>query len=412
MKCARIRVVLVLAGLAVPALAQGWSASTPVAVLNTTAADTGPHLSADGLTLHLSSFRAGNWEIFSSTRATTTSPWTTPVQETAIGLATAVDDQPFLTADGLELWFSSNRPGGARSSDIWMAARATPASPWGAPVFVSALSGTLADSSPTLTDDKLEFYMLSTSLNSPGINNNALVKSTRPSVTAPWSPLAIVTELFTPNTHRDVAVSGDGLTLWYTEYFTTLARTRVLQSKRLHTALPWDPPVPLAEFDAVGTSIGVYSFSPSASGNEVFLAANNPAAAGSQEIMTARFEGLTATGSASPISSLSLHYRDGARPGWTYVLAASLGNTGFAFGPFTIPIDPDFVFALTLATDIPPYTAGFSGILDAQGEATATVTDPSALLTGITLYFAGATADPLGPFPVAFVTNAVQVLLQ
>ena len=57
----------------VPSLAQAqslWSAPIFEPTLNTTASDTAPDLSADGLTLHLGSFASGNWEVYSATRVT------------------------------------------------------------------------------------------------------------------------------------------------------------------------------------------------------------------------------------------------------------------------------------------------------------------------------------------------------
>ena len=38
-----------------------WSAPVLEPLLNATQADTGPHLSPDGLTLHFASFRLGDW---------------------------------------------------------------------------------------------------------------------------------------------------------------------------------------------------------------------------------------------------------------------------------------------------------------------------------------------------------------
>ena len=46
----------------------GWSVPVLETALNSTAADTGPHLSLDGVTLHFGSYRTTNWEIWSSTR--------------------------------------------------------------------------------------------------------------------------------------------------------------------------------------------------------------------------------------------------------------------------------------------------------------------------------------------------------
>ena len=43
------------------------------------------------------------------------------------------DFSPSITADGLQLYFESDRPGGVGTYDIWMSTRATKADDWGAP---------------------------------------------------------------------------------------------------------------------------------------------------------------------------------------------------------------------------------------------------------------------------------------
>ncbi len=93
------RTLFVTALLSCPLAAQaGWAVPNFEAALNSTAADTGPNLSFDGLTLHFASFRSSNWEIYSSTRLAPGAPWSPPVQELALGGST-VEDQPCLSAD-------------------------------------------------------------------------------------------------------------------------------------------------------------------------------------------------------------------------------------------------------------------------------------------------------------------------
>ena len=168
-------------------------------------------------------------------------------------------------------------------------------------------------------------------------------------------------------------------------------------------------PQPVPEFDALG-SLGPFSAAPSRDQTEMLLGASF--SVGSQEIVRARFDGLTRTGIASSSSTLTLTYRDGARPGFTYVLAASLGTTGFMVGAHVVPLDPDPLFLATLGTDFPPFTMGFVGTLDADGIATATITDPVSALTGIPVFVAGATLDVSQPFNIGRVSNAETVLFQ
>ena len=99
----------------------GWSPPVLETALNTPYADSGMHLSDDGLTLHFSANAAGgaSYDIYVATRQFPGGPWSAPAL-VSVSDPTVVDDQPFLSADGLELYFAStNRLGGVGSTDIW-----------------------------------------------------------------------------------------------------------------------------------------------------------------------------------------------------------------------------------------------------------------------------------------------------
>src|SRR4029077_18458345 len=50
-----------------------------------------------------------------------------------------------ISADGLTLWFGSDRPGGSGDLDIWMTTRATRGAAWSAPSNLKALSSANKD---------------------------------------------------------------------------------------------------------------------------------------------------------------------------------------------------------------------------------------------------------------------------
>ncbi len=62
----------------------------------------------------------------------------------ALNDATANDIQPNIRRDGLEIVFSSSRPGWQGSQDIWVATRASTRAPWSAPVNVGPNVNTAA----------------------------------------------------------------------------------------------------------------------------------------------------------------------------------------------------------------------------------------------------------------------------
>lgn len=396
-----------------PLVAQAsWSAPTASAALNSSAADTGVHLSLDGLTAHFNSFRSGNWEIYSASRSSRTAAWSTPALEALVSDPSAVDNDPFLSADGLELWLSSSRTGTAGSFDIMRATRSSPSAPWSAPTFVTEVNSTAADASPSLTADGLELYFLTTGWGAPFAPNNAIFVAKRTSTTLPFGTPTLVTELSNSFTHRDVDIAADGLRILYTEFDSNLRRLRVMQATRTDRASPFTAAVALTEFDAVGTSQGVYSVSVTEDGLDMLLAAGFATAAGSQEIMASSFTGLASAGVPSTTATVHFNFRDAANSGRAYAMALALGNTGFPLGSRTVPIDGDALFVASFGAGIPPATTGFLGVLDAAGNGTATLTNPLAALIGVRLYCAAFTLSPAAPFGVATISNAIAVQLQ
>src|SRR3989442_1554270 len=103
--------------------------STPInlgPVVNSSADDNRPAIRRDGLEIFLSSGRpggAGNEDLWVSTRASTLDPWSTPVNLGAVVNTTAFDGGPALSFDGTTLYFHSNRPGGFGGNDLYVTTR-------------------------------------------------------------------------------------------------------------------------------------------------------------------------------------------------------------------------------------------------------------------------------------------------
>jgi Tol biopolymer transport system component len=122
--------------------ADPWGSPVNIAEANSSFVEYGPNLSSNGLTLYFASDRDGGvglLDLWYVTRATTSDPWGAPTNLSELS-SSERDWDPDVSADGLTLRFSSDRAGGAGLADIWMATRASTSDPWGTPVNISALN--------------------------------------------------------------------------------------------------------------------------------------------------------------------------------------------------------------------------------------------------------------------------------
>ncbi|MHC4433879.1 MAG: TolB family protein [Planctomycetota bacterium] len=110
--------------------------------VNTSVGEWGVSISADGLSLYFSSQRAGGYgglDLWVTTRETTIDDWGPPVNLGPTVNSTASDAFPSISTDGRTLFFGgwpsgTPRPAGYGGTDIWMTTRATKSDPWGEPV--------------------------------------------------------------------------------------------------------------------------------------------------------------------------------------------------------------------------------------------------------------------------------------
>jgi Tol biopolymer transport system component len=110
-----------------PYLHGSFRPATPVTELNSEWDDLRPTIRPDGLQLFFSSDRPGlaNSDIWVSTRADILSPWSTPVNVGHPINTEFAERVPAVSADGGTLIFSSDRPGslGSGTTDLWVSTR-------------------------------------------------------------------------------------------------------------------------------------------------------------------------------------------------------------------------------------------------------------------------------------------------
>lgn len=137
-----------------------FGAPAPVVAVNSAADDSSPW-SLDGLTLYFRSNRpggAGDNDLYIATRSRIDDPFDHIENLGAIN-SPQNDGGPVLSADGLELLFDSERPGGGGGEDIWHATRPDRDASFAAPRNVVELNSTSDDSDPALSGDGTTLYL-------------------------------------------------------------------------------------------------------------------------------------------------------------------------------------------------------------------------------------------------------------
>jgi Tol biopolymer transport system component len=132
--------------------------------VNSSASDGLPSISADGLSLHFCSRRAGGsggMDLWVARRNTTSEPFVEAESLGPVVNSPNYDGEPSISADGLHLFFSSDRPGGHGNRDMWVAARAGPSTPFGRPRNLGPVVNSPAhDVRPSISaDDSTLFFM-------------------------------------------------------------------------------------------------------------------------------------------------------------------------------------------------------------------------------------------------------------
>jgi len=119
-------------------------------------------ISSDGLTLYLE-LPNGQWpDLYTATRPTKDAPWGRPVgMGPVLNRLDTGEAGPVVSADGLELFFYSIRPGASGECDIYVSTRATVADPWGPPANLGpTINSTQQDFSRAISPDGLILFLI------------------------------------------------------------------------------------------------------------------------------------------------------------------------------------------------------------------------------------------------------------
>jgi hypothetical protein len=193
-------------------------------VVNTANVEACSAISADGLTLYFNSNRPGGYggsDLYITTRATKNDLWGPPVNLGPKVNSSKEDAYPWISADGLELYFSSKRAGGYGDWDFWVAKRATKDAPWGDPVNLGpAVNSPYTETALSLSPDGLLLvfsdYFLTNLLRPGGYGSNDIWISRRASPSGPWqAAVNLGPKINTADSESTARFSPDGRTLYF-----------------------------------------------------------------------------------------------------------------------------------------------------------------------------------------------------
>ena len=218
--------------------------------VNSSSTDRLPSVSADSLSLYFSSDRPGghgNFDIWITEQETTrqmTEVWGTPINLGPPINTPYRDANPSISLDGLTLFFASNRPGGYGNRDLWMSTRSTTSEPWSEPVNLGpTVNSSSEDHGPCISAEGLELFF--TSNRSGGQGDQDAWVTTRTTTSDPWAePMNLGQELNSPSLDGVPDISSDGLMIFFRSRRPgTYGSSDIWFSKRATVEDDWGMPV-------------------------------------------------------------------------------------------------------------------------------------------------------------------------
>jgi hypothetical protein len=226
-----------------------------------------PRLSGDGLTLYFGLTITGLKEqIALATRPDPAAEWNlgqslpAPVNDSGEGT-------PYVSLDGLRLYFYSERSGGAGSRDLYLATRANGSDDFAGVTPLSSLNTPDIDYLPWLSPDELTIYFCSGSAGSADI-----LRATRSSINAAFDSALPVSELNSSSDEDGVTLTADGLEAILSSNRPGSAGKRDLfRATRASASDPFSTPLPLDSLNSADNEIDP-AFSPD--GTELYFASS------------------------------------------------------------------------------------------------------------------------------------------
>jgi len=222
--------------------------------VNSGGEDFNASITADGLSLYFISNRSGGVggrDIWVTTRETKDDPWSEPVNLGTPVNTPAGEWGVSISSDGLSLYYDTRQPGTSSAiNDLWVATRATTDKNWANPVSLGPKVNSSADDyTPSISSDELELYFTS-GPGRGGYGNYDLWVTMRETKFDPWGEAVnLGPRVNTSAFELDPGVSADGRALFFTVFTSDgsagYGQTDIYVTTRATKDDPWGKPVNL-----------------------------------------------------------------------------------------------------------------------------------------------------------------------
>ncbi|WP_236520143.1 TolB family protein [Sandaracinus amylolyticus] len=191
------------------------------------------------------------------------------------------DWAPFVTNDGLEIYFASWRAGGPGTSDLWVARRPDVQSAFGAPQVVVGVNDADFQTAPALGPDGTLYFLA----HSPHVTSELDVWTARRSEGSAFVTPDSLGDLSANGDEMDVELSRDGLTAYVASSRDGGESVDLWTTTR--PALD-EPFVPLVRIEGLDTPHAESSMTISPDGLELVFASDRPGGVGGLDLWVAR----------------------------------------------------------------------------------------------------------------------------
>jgi hypothetical protein len=237
---------------------------------------TSPSVSTDGLSLYIDANPSyggyGDYDIWVYTREDVHNDWSGPVNLGPPINSSFLDGNPDISADGLTLFFDTDRPGGQGVRDLWYSTRDKPDDDWSEPKNLGpTVNGLYYDGQASISGDGLSLYFTS-----DRDWDRDIYVSTRTTIHDDWSePENLGPIVNSPSNDSGPDISSDGLKLFFdSERPGGYGMRDIWLTTRVTTEDDWGIPVNLGPI--VNTSYYDHTSGISADGSILYFYSNRP----------------------------------------------------------------------------------------------------------------------------------------